>query len=79
MEKAQDGPALNIVLRGGPEASDGMQLSGNPSYALAIRTGDQGEISKYRPTGEADEKYPKLARFEFVGTEPYPGVPFRSA
>jgi hypothetical protein len=55
-----------------------MQLSGNPSYALAIRTGDRGELSKYRPTGKPDEQYPTLVRFEFEGTEPYPGDAFRS-
>lgn len=56
-----DDPELNIVLRGGP--FDGMQLSGNARQPLAIRHGDGGMHSVYRPTDKVDREWPNLRVF----------------
>jgi len=58
-------PDPNVVLRGGP--LDGIRARADNRKTLTLEAGELRHV--YRPLGEVDDEYPKLAVYVFSHTE----------
>ena len=55
--------APNIVLRGGP--LDGRVLWIN-QFGVVVQRMVDGQLARYRPTGELDDEFPTMAVFVYM-------------